>query len=415
MRINLILFSSELHDTPNILEARSYLFDNLRAFCDINIMNAASYTPILEQDLKAKEPKKRVLTVLFIASGGTEEMFLNLYPFLKQPIIILSDGYHNSFAAACEICTWLANNSVAHTALNIPIDPTPDYFQKLKHQFEKIHRQIMMRYELNGERIGLIGGSSSWLISSQVDKGLLSAKYGVVLIDIKNTELADFFFSIKNENRNFTNDPLVKKYGKLLIGGRTQEDLINAIILYYALKEICTKYSLNALTIKCFDIIELCHTTACLATAILNDNGIVAGCEGDIPSLITMMVVKKGGNICSFMANPSSADKTNLTVDFSHCTLPLSMTESFELPSHFESSLGIGIKGTLPLGEYYIIKIGGTNMEKYFICKGKIINNPNLPMRCRTQVRFQFKSRQNFDMFMASRLGNHFIIFKGDN
>lgn len=413
MKINLILFSSELHDRPDVLEARSYLFDSLRAFYDINIINAGNYSSILETSDVTKTTYDPTLTVLFIASGGTEEVFLNLFPFLKQPIIILSDGYHNSFAAAREICTWLANNNIGHISLHVPIDPDKSFFKKLYQQFEKINRQIRMKNELNGVKIGLIGGSSSWLIASQVDKNLLCKKYGIVFIEIKNTELANLYFSLKNENKDYSNDPFVKKYDHLLVDDRTTDDLIEAIIAYYALKELCTKYSLDAITVKCFDLIELCHVTACLAMAILNDNGIVAGCEGDIPSLITMLMVKKGSHVCSFMANPTSANKDNLTVDFSHCTIPLTMTDSFKLPSHFESSIGIGIKGVLPLGEYTIIKIGGKNMEKHFMCTGKIISNPNIQLRCRTQIRFQFNSNENFDMFMASRLGNHFILFKG--
>lgn len=409
MKINLILFSSELHDKPNILEARSYLLDNLRAFCDINIINAGNYTSIIEPSDKDYTPN--ALTVLFIASGGTEEMFLNLFPFIKQPVIILSDGYHNSFAAACEISTWLEDNNIEHAVINVPTEIDKNYFSELNNQLQDIYQNILIQHKLKGEKIGLIGGSSSWLIASQVDKNKIAEKYNITFIDIKNTELSELYFSIKNENKDYSNNPLLLKYRNLLAKDRTEEDLINAIIVYYALKKICATYSLNALTIKCFDLIKLCNVTSCLALAILNDEGIVAGCEGDIPSLITMLLIQKGGGL-GFLVNSTSADRRNLTMDFSHCSVPLSMTENFKLTSHFESSLSIGIKGVLPLGKYSLVKLAGQNLDKHIFCTGSVISIPTTPMRCRTQVRFKFNSTEDFDAFMASRVGNHVILFK---
>ena len=39
-----------------------------------------------------------------------------------------------------------------------------------------------------------------------------------------------------------------------------------------------------------FDIVKTCGTTSCLALALLNDEGIVAGCEGDMQTLLSMFL-----------------------------------------------------------------------------------------------------------------------------
>ena len=163
---------------------------------------------------------------------------------------------------------------------------------------------------------------------------------------------------------------------------------------------------------KCFDLLESCRTTSCLALARLSDEGIISGCEGDIPSLWTLIVAKALTGRPAFMANPSSSNRAAGTVDFAHCTIPLSMCKSYTLPSHFESGIGIGIAGILPECPCSIMKIGGPRLDKVYQAKGTIVCNTRIPERCRTQIRFQFPSRAEFARFMANRLGNHIVLYR---
>ena len=52
--------------------------------------------------------------------------------------------------------------------------------------------------------------------------------------------------------------------------------------LYRAIKRIVEEEKLSALTLSCFKLIEQTGTTGCLALSLLNDDGIIAGCEGDL-------------------------------------------------------------------------------------------------------------------------------------
>ena len=197
---------------------------------------------------------------------------------------------------------------------------------------------------------------------------------------------------------------------RYLTGDRKPEDLKKAARMYVALRKLCTRNTLNALTIKCFGIIDSCRTTACLALSLLNDEGIVSGCEGDIPALWTMMYVRFALGQSAFMANPSSTNRKECTMDFAHCTIPLSMVHGYRLPSHFESQLGIGIAGSVPSGRYRVIKITGAALDQYYETEGDIIMNTNIPQRCRTQIRFRFTSEEEFDRFFRVSKGNHIIL-----
>ena len=273
---------------------------------------------------------------------------------------------------------------------------------------------------LGGCTIGLIGEASPWLIASGIDKEALSERCGVSFREISIGTLADKHLGYRELWKNHTLsagaraelDEVLCRFSCSLEGDRTTEDLSDAAIMYLALASICKEEHLDAVTVKCFDLLSSCKTTACLALALLNDNGIIAGCEGDIPSICTMLAIYKALGRPSFMANPASIDSDNLSIDFAHCTIPTVMVESCTLPSHFESGIGIGINGEVPLGNYTLCKLSGKTLERSLICNGRLVKGEYLSNRCRTQVRFIFESKAEFDAFCKARVGNHIILFK---
>ena len=104
---------------------------------------------------------------------------------------------------------------------------------------------------------------------------------------------------------------------------RTDEEFKAAQIVVNSLKEIIRDYDLNALSIECFSLLSQTESTACYALSHLNDKGTVAGCEGDLPSTFTMMIVKLLIGQASFMANVASVDQEQNSAILAHCTIPL--------------------------------------------------------------------------------------------
>ncbi len=379
-----------------------------------------------------------VVNVAYILTGGTESLFIKLFGencSRLGNITIISDAYHNSLAASQEICTWLYNNGVQHRHIHIPLH-SPDATLNRLPTLLCAESPAPQRCECNagvaatsadalvkalgGCTIGLIGEASPWLIASGIDKEALSRRCGVSFREICIDTLAKEYLKYRElwEKHRLSAgaraelDEVLCRFACSLEGDRTPEDLSDAAIMYLALASLCKQEHLDAVTVKCFDLLSSCKTTACLALALLNDNGIIAGCEGDIPSICTMLAVYKALGRPSFMANPASIDSDNLSIDFAHCTIPTVMVESCTLPSHFESGIGIGINGEVPLGNYTLCKLSGKTLERSLICNGRLVKGEYLSNRCRTQVRFIFESKAEFDAFCKARVGNHIILFK---
>ena len=257
---------------------------------------------------------------------------------------------------------------------------------------------------LRGRKVGVIGKPSDWLIASETDHAAAKEKFGLELMDIFMAELLAEFK--KKHKIDCARLHEIKKKGyepKVLAG---------ALNLYESLKALRERYQLSAFTIRCFDLLGAIKNTGCLALALLNGEGVTAGCEGDVPALISMMIINELSGSLSFMANPSSIDSKKSTAIFAHCTMPLNMTLGYELDSHFESRLGVAIRGAVPGGAGTIFKISN-ELDEYWASPIDIIANLNRDNLCRTQI--EVKVEKGVDYFLTRPFGNHHIIANGDH
>ncbi len=244
--------------------------------------------------------------------------------------------------------------------------------------------------------LGVVGHPSDWLIASEVDYKKAKKLFDINLIDIDIDELILLSNVISTPC-----DPSIFE------DRFDEEELNKAYHIYLALKEIIKKYNLKGLTIRCFDLLGTLKSTSCLAFALLNKEGYIATCEGDIPSMISMHLLRELLNKEAFQANPSKINIEDNSIILAHCTLPLSMCTSYKFDTHYESGLGVGIKGELELGDIFIFRLNNT-LDKFVLLKGKIIENLNLKNLCRTQINVALED--NVDYFLKRPLGNHHLI-----
>ena len=59
---------------------------------------------------------------------------------------------------------------------------------------------------------------------------------------------------------------------------------------------------------------------------------------------------------------------------FAHCTIPFNMVDYYELDTHFESGIGVGIRGYMKEGPVTIFKVSG-DLSRCFIEEGELVQN----------------------------------------
>ena len=144
----------------------------------------------------------------------------------------------------------------------------------------------------------------------------------------------------------------------------------------------------------------------------MNEKGIIGTCEGDVPSLLSMYVLNKITGCSGFQANPSRIDVNNKKMVLAHCTLPLNMVTSYSLDTHFESGIGVAVKGELKEETITIFKLS-RNLKDYYVTTGKIIRNLYEDNLCRTQI--EISVDENIEYFLTRPYGNHHIVVYGDH
>ncbi|MBO6306513.1 MAG: hypothetical protein J6M55_03300 [Paludibacteraceae bacterium] len=232
--------------------------------------------------------------------------------------------------------------------------------------------------------LGVVGKPSDWLIASTVDYREVKKRMNLELVDIPIEEMTSL--------------------------GEVDPGMAGAEAVYQRLKEIVLRYDLQGVTLRCFDLLKTVKNTGCIALSKLNDEGIPAACEGDIPTLLTMMLCKRiTGELC-FQVNPARINADGQML-FAHCTLPLGMTTSHEYTTHFESGIGVAIHGELPTGDYTLVKLSG-DMNRLLAVDVTLERCQYEPNLCRTQVWIKATPEVS-NYFLTDPIANHHVLIRG--
>lgn len=374
--ISIYTLTSELHDAQAVNAATQEFLNSLQVEFNFKENDYTDY---------GQAP----LSLIYVRTGGTEGIFRRLLPQLQQqtkaPIYLLTSGKSNSLAASCEILSYLRQQGIQGEIIH----GSADY---LHHRILLLCKVGQALRQLQGCRIGVVGKPSDWLISSTADYAVVKQQLGMDIIDIPMQELLD----IMKET------PL----------GNEEGAMQGAMQIYHALKKLAEQYQLQGLTIRCFDLLTAVHNTGCIALAKLNSEGVVAGCEGDIPTLLSMMITKAVCGVSGFQANPAHIDPEKGQMLFAHCTIPFNMVERYELDTHFESGIGVGIRGFMKNGPVTVFKVSG-NLSRHFVAEGELVRSEGKPDLCRTQQIIQLADPQQARYFLTDSIGNHHVIMPG--
>ena len=363
MNIAIYTITSELHDAKSIDATTRAFLESLDITYDMRGNDFSDYG-------------SHALDLIYIRTGGTEGIFKPLLHQLQQqskrPFYLLTSGKSNSLAASMEILSYLNQQGITGEIIH---GSTTYIRQRIK----VLEQAGEARSKMKGCRLGLIGEPSDWLISSRFDRTIVKERLGIELVYIPMKELLEM--------------PNVKK-------------------IYEALKALVEKYQLQGFTLRCFDLLTTIRDTGCMALAKLNAEGIVAGCEGDVPAMLSMKIIQALTGVSGFQANPATIDPEKGEMLFAHCTIPLNMVERYELDTHFESGIGVGIRGYMKEGPVTIFKVAG-DMSRHFIAEGTLVRNQAKPDLCRTQQVIELDDKGQTRYFLTQPIGNHHIIVPG--
>ncbi len=324
--------------------------------------------------------------VMAVLTGGTEAQFVHLVEEglvdLHKPVYLMVSGHSNSLAAALEILSYIrAHKGVGKVMMSADDTEIPEVSETA--HLTQMPAAAVLKSD-KPMRLGVVGFPSDWLISSGVNYKDVLDRMNIELVDIPISEITSL--------------------------GEVDPGMKGAEAIYERLKELVEMNRLQGVTLRCFDLLTTVKNTGCIALSKLNDEGIPAACEGDIPTLLTMMVCKRlTGELC-FQVNPARIHQDGEML-FAHCTLPLGMTEKHEYTTHFESGIGVAIHGDLPTGDYTLVKLSG-DMKRLLAVDVKLERCQFEANLCRTQVWIK-ADPEVAQYFLTNPIANHHVLIKG--
>ena len=349
------------------------------------------------------------LSLIFVRTGGTEGIFRRLLPTLPigkgEKFYLLSSGKSNSLAASMEILSYLQQNDLQGEILH----GDPGYISRRINMLAQVESA---RRKLRACRLGVVGEPSDWLISSYADKDKVREYLGIELIDIPMQELLDAIAVTPLDPTSAPSMQISSPDDNVPKELAIRQALPGAHQIYLALKTIVDRYQLQGFTLRCFDLLTAVRNTGCMALARFNSEGVVAGCEGDVPAMLSMMIAQVLTGMSGFQANPARINPETGELLFAHCTIPFNMVEHYELDTHFESGIGVGIRGYMKEGPVTIFKVSG-DLSRCFIEEGELVRNQAQPDLCRTQQIIRLSDPSKAHYFLTKPIGNHHIIMRG--
>ncbi|NQT63766.1 MAG: hypothetical protein HQ556_12460 [Candidatus Marinimicrobia bacterium] len=375
----------------------------------------ASYAEALKQlggeEWTSDEMDDTKPLVYFMTTGGTEQELLNIREQRSktvghEPVLVVAHPAHNSLPASLEVLARLQQEGATGQVLYLNSSSDKQGLKKI----QDVLTDFQVASELKRSRIGLLGTPSDWLVASSPDHSTVKETWGPDIISVSLDEVNSLIKDVAQDTIPAVRDPLVE--GATEIQEPSSADLDDVVRVYFALKQIVEKYELDALTLRCFDLVLGLKTTGCFGLSQLTDEGIIAGCEGDLVSTVGLLWVKKLTGQTPWMANPAQLDEVNNQLVLAHCTVPRGIVKDYGLRSHFESDLGVGIQGTLPNGPVTMLRIGGKNMDLLWLAEGDITQSGKAEDLCRTQAEIKLSEGQISNL-LETPLGNHLVMVQG--
>jgi L-fucose isomerase-like protein len=348
----------------------------------------------------------------FLITGGTENTILQILSirnktFQGEPVYLIAHPGNNSLPACLEVLARLNQDGIRGKIFYLK---NPNDAEGLK-QIKNAQHDLDVLHALKKTRLGLVGDASDWLVASRPDVEVVKQVWGPEIVHIDFNVLKKRIQDIKPESLIQYKTTFVKD--ALEIGEPSQSDIDEVVRVYIGLKQLIKKLKLESITVRCFDLVTDMKTTGCFGLAQLIDDGIIAGCEGDLPTTIGMLWAKELVGETPWMSNPVQVDEQNNRLWLAHCTVPRSIVKTYSLRSHFESGLGVGIQGTFTSKPITLLRIGGKDLKKLWLAEGNIIQAGFAENLCRTQVEIELISGGHVKDLLQTPLGNHLVMLSG--
>ncbi|MCL4837266.1 MAG: hypothetical protein KJ058_04785 [Thermoanaerobaculia bacterium] len=350
-------------------------------------------------------PRDRPLAHV-VLTGGTERIVLARIEARaaaggREPVVLVAHPGHNSLPACLDLLARVrADGGTGRIVFLAGEDGDAARLGEAVHL-------AGVALALRRARIGALGEPSEWLVASAHGAEAVAATWGPELVPLPLSEITS---RLPAEGVDAEGE--VALIGAARASAVAASEVARAGAVHAVLADLVAAHRLSAVTVRCFDLVAGSRTTGCLALSRLADDGVPAGCEGDVPSAVALLWIQLLTGEAAWMANPARIAPERGELLLAHCTVPRRLVTAFDLTTHFESDLGVALAGDLAPGPVTLVRLGGRRLERIWLAEGELTASPHEPGLCRTQALVTTNPEALAEL-LRDPLGNHVVLVPG--
>lgn len=298
---------------------------------------------------------------VLVVSWSFDHYTIEIQQKLGVPVVIRSiPGIRSgSLVGAQQLASVLSDLDVQHQIQFGEIEDT-----SVAHDISNYAKACAIIRKLQGSRVGVIGRRTEGMTPIAVDEIEILRLFGIRLINYGLDEFEKISLSV---DRNET-ESLRKKLEANASGISSKPEYsINSIKNYLAAKKIIEKHNLKALTIGSY---PLCQGKMCVPIALLNEEGVPAGCEGDVNATINMLILSWLSDQPIHFGEMLEIDKTENALVTSHCgcgSPSLADSDGYNLTPVRLANDGVCIRFSSKPGQVTFVNLVGRK-DTYRMC-----------------------------------------------
>jgi L-fucose isomerase-like protein len=314
----------------------------------------------------------------------------------------------------------------------VAIQQTVFSFKELKYPYrfvtgtlddEDVWREILtyirasaMHRRLSGLRIGLMGWRAQGMSDVIFDELALRQTFGVQLVNLGLTSYSRMMQSFTEQDIDRLWQQIKPEFDTTLL---PDEVGCYGVRSYLALKEFVTNENLQAITLECFHDHLGCP---CLGFCMLNDQGIAAPCENDVPAAVLMVATQTLTGEPTFHTDIVEADYANNWAVFHHCgNLPLRLASAQEKPAlkPIRETAGPGaygptIQAWMKPGSITAANlVSGRSELRLCAMEGEVLPEKMDLSGSGAKVSFPFSLKRALEKLANEGYGHHFVLIQG--
>jgi hypothetical protein len=243
---------------------------------------------------------------------------------------------------------------------------------------------------------------------------------GIPVVYVPFSELNDAWAAADKDEARSIADRWLRTAAR--VEGVSRDELINSAAMYLGEKAVLKKHGAVGITINCLGGFygDHIHAYPCLGFHELNNQGLVGGCECDVPSAAVMAagaVMTQGRP--GYISDPV-IDTAKRQIIYAHCVAsnrafgPKGEANPFEILTHSEDRQGASVRSLLPVGYLTTtIEISDPRKEIIFHQAKAVANDPD-DRACRTKLAAEPLGDIEKLLTMWDKWGWHRVTFYGD-